>query len=884
MSMSHVVDTLEHYEEVISWVNDALTPNYVEESTPDQGVPDLTELDQLITQLLTTLDIGAEDTSSQLERIIDDVSRGIPRVAYDLHFMKDGASTLQNVLLSVLEKSRDTAPEDTSTALDTLHHLDTIKIHMEAAREVLREAENWSTLEQEVTSLIAEKSYTKAAERLSEANRSMVVFQNTAEYDPRRTLLVNLQNQLEAALSTALLSAINTQDLVACKDYFSIFSIIQRESEFRNYYYASRRSSVVSFWQKAVLSDCGPKSKDDDSLSFTDFLPKFFSTFLSLLNHERGSIVAIFPDPAVTMSQFISSTMSSLQPTMSQRLALFAAHHGDSILPNLISAIRVTEEFANGVHKMIEKMTLTASPLLLPGQPGFSSEKSQSHRRRSSRMSISMRSGQQRTLTSPAGFLTAAADIVNSMEWDRELFQPFLDHQVDYGSLERRHLEKSLYEIIASDTRGKVQVTDRPRLFRERAIDIFGVAEGSTNRCKSFTHGYGAVGLLQALDGFFQSFIDMWTADLRSEAHAFSPLLNSATEIELADLDYSTQDWSDIQLSLHLLASARSVHERITAFETRLRTYLAQVASHFRLASSDPSNFLVAATKGESQLLEQSLLNSAELHSLLSSIENELTMRDPPFSASLRQQPPSTAPAGPLLANARKSLSTFAHTCQSTMIKTILSPLRKHLTGYAALSSWRSTADPNVAISSNDLQVPTFSLSPTDTVQRVAEVLLNLPRLFEVYAEDDALAFSLETLPYVESPMLKSLTEHPQDVGTQASHRRRPSNILKPATIDAEAVSSTWLISIGQTFLEYLTTDILPSISTLSTAGAAQLLSDLEYLSNIVRAINVEHVVLEKWKTYVGMSQDDGVRLVSEVNLGSLDPVLDIVSKLRGWR
>jgi hypothetical protein len=153
-----------------------------------------------------------------------------------------------------------------------------------------------------------------------------------------------------------------------------------------------------------------------------------------------------------------------------------------------------------------------------------------------------------------------------------------------------------------------------------------------------------------------------------------------------------------------------------------------------------------------------------------------------------------------------------------------------------------------------------------------------------VYAEDDALAFSLETLPHVEAPMLKSLTEQTQDVPSQASHRRRPSSILKPAVIDAEAVSSAWLISIGQTFLEYLTADILPSISTLTAAGAAQLLSDLEYLSNIVRAINVEHVVLEKWKTYVGMNQDDGVKLVNEGNLSSPDPVLDVVSKLRGWR
>jgi hypothetical protein len=62
-----------------------------------------------------------------------------------------------------------------------------MKRHMEAAREVLREAESWSTLELEVTSLLGEQSYAKAAERFSEASESTVAFQNTPEYEPQRT-------------------------------------------------------------------------------------------------------------------------------------------------------------------------------------------------------------------------------------------------------------------------------------------------------------------------------------------------------------------------------------------------------------------------------------------------------------------------------------------------------------------------------------------------------------------------------------------------------------------------------------------------------------------------------------------------------------------------
>jgi hypothetical protein len=397
-----------------------------------------------------------------------------------------------------------------------------------------------------------------------------------------------------------------------------------------------------------------------------------------------------------------------------------------------------------------------------------------------------------------------------------------------------------------------------------------------------FTHGYGVAGLLHALDAFFQSFIDMWTADLESQSHP-SAIQNSVSETELSDLDYTAQDWSDIQLSLHLLASAKSSYDRMSSFETKVRTYLGQVAAHFRLATNDPSNFLIAATKGESQLLEQSALNSSELHAFLLIAENESTIRDPPFSASLRYQPPATTPTESLLINARKSLSNFARTSQSSMAKIILSPFRKHLDGYASLPAWRSTADLNVAISSNDLRVPTFSLSPTEAMQRVAEGLLNLPRLFEVYADDDALAFSLETLPYVEDTMLRIPTEQTQDV-IQASNWRGSSNYTKPALIDAETVTSAWLISLGHTLLDHLTSNILPTITALTVPGAAQLSSDLEYVANIVRALNVEHAPLNKWKSYVGLSQEDGLKLITEGGHGSPDVVLDTVSKQRGWR
>jgi hypothetical protein len=53
------------------------------------------------------------------------------------------------------------------------------------------------------------------------------------------------------------------------------------------------------------------------------------------------------------------------------------------------------------------------------------------------------------------------------------------------------------------------------------------------------------------------------------------------------------------------------------------------------------------------------------------------------------------------------------------------------------------------------LQIPTFSLSTTDTVARVSEGLLNLLRIFEVYAKDEGLGYSVDTLPFVDMDLIR---------------------------------------------------------------------------------------------------------------------------------
>ena len=129
-----LVQSLEDHDDVATRINNVLSPH---EGQDTPKPIDLTEHDKHVTHLLASL-VACQDTLSQLERIIDDVSRGVLRLTYDLHFIRDGALTLQAALTKAQTKSKHSVPDETSAALNHLQYLDTVKVHMEAAREVER--------------------------------------------------------------------------------------------------------------------------------------------------------------------------------------------------------------------------------------------------------------------------------------------------------------------------------------------------------------------------------------------------------------------------------------------------------------------------------------------------------------------------------------------------------------------------------------------------------------------------------------------------------------------------------------------------------------------------------------------------------------------------
>lgn len=912
------------------WLNSLL-------SQSSDGPPTLAALDSTLSKTLTLLDSVTHDTSSLVDRTIDEITRSVPRLTFDLQLMRENALLLQFTLNAIRTRSGGGNGPDSEVTkvMEKLRVLDLVKSRMEAARDVLREAESWSTLESEVTGLVGESAYSKAAERLEEAARSMVVFQNTAEYEGRRALMVSLQNQLEASLSASLVAAINGRDVKACKTFYAIFGQIQREAEFTAYYFGSRRSTLVDSWSSANLIDCAESASSTAApIKFTSFLSTFYTSLHSLLSEERSYLPAIFPQPAPTLSSFVQTTLEGLTPSLPTRLGAIAERYGPGVLPELILAFRATEEFAVQVDRIIIKLaapspsTPSAAPPPSPGTPHPPSTPSKKTRRLSQRLSISKRlSSRSISFSSgqtPSFFDGSASSADGDGEaeairpWETAIFEPFLDSQVEYPQLERQYLGseigreeagKDIIEsILSSALSGSSSGSTSTSGLAELVGKVFIMMEEAVGRCLGLTHGYGAVGLVQAVESGLVDFMERRRRELEGATRGGVKGRRGAPreqededEAVMEGLEYSTEDWTTFQFGLRLLDTCRHIHDRLGAFEGRLRSRLTVLAHTVRDAREDPRGYTIpGTTKGAVLMLRQSTLNSTELFALLEPLEKA---HDGPGSSSYLSSS-STPPPPPLLPKARLSTTSFTRSTQLFLHSTILAPLLSHLADYSNLSTWTTTTDQRPgAKGAFDLNIPTFSLSPTETISRVGEGLFNLPRLFEVYADDDALGFSIETLPFVDeeelralqappSPGLPSAPTHrisdslssPQPPSSPSLNRRAPPAPVAP--LSAETVISTWLTSLTLSLLSHLTTTTLPSITRLTRHGALQLVSDLDYISNVARALDVESPEeLEAWRESASIEErEKWVEREGEERSAGERKVWERVARIRGWR
>ncbi|CAB4418945.1 unnamed protein product [Rhizophagus irregularis] len=917
---------------VKSWINEALSVavsnsnsviDHVDNKKPREF--ELLELEKHTSTLIEKLQFLNQEISNRLERTVEDVTKSMPRIITDLQVMQEDATKLKSGV-SLVKSQLNNVEEGTEKALDRLKYLDLVKTRMEASRDVLKEAENWSNLEQEASNIFASQDYQKAGARLMEAEKSLVIFQNTPEYEERRKLLTELQNQLEATVSPQLVNALNQHDISACQKFYQIFNQIGRKKDFSNYYYGSRKAPLVKMWQYALLTDIPPSLSGavgnvvggggSDSFNneptspkspttqihlqrqfqpqfpkkFTEFLQEFYDKLFVILNQEHTWCGNVFPDTNETLMSLIENIFNSLKPSLSVRLTGLVEFYKEECLPEIINAWVISESFGRQMEKVL------FNPIQISS--GMSSSINGAGGKSTSVSAL--------TSASVSGKSPSRANLIT---WGNVVFEPFSEYQHDYSEYEKNYLIILLKKTI-SEKKKKAGTSDLAKVMSEIIGEIFTMSESALERCMKLTYGFGGIGLIEVLNFFFISFIKEYQTlleQLRLDCGLDGSLGGIGNLAGTSALDkeengsvndyfdfdqdkLQQEDWSNFHIGLKLLATCRITSERLSEVEEKVKNNLIKVKDLLMLESLDDDlewyerrSSVTSSLEGQNKksnstgtqssllLLRQSPLNSYNLNELLTNIETKQ-----------------------ILSPSIKSVETFIRLCQRFVFDTIFLPIAKHLTNLPNMEVWNSVVE-KAKISPFKIQIPTFSLQPNEYITRIGEHLLTLPQQFEVYADDKSLAFSIKSLPYSDEKPIQEkevkdlkedkkeglITEDDEEVkATSSITIANESNIITEESsvsqldddeISTDEVTHAWITSVARGTIHAILEKIF-TIPQLSSHGTRQLLTDLGYLANVLSTLDISPTrELEKTVKVLEMDEDQVFKVLRNKDKNNIE-------------
>ncbi|GHJ86056.1 hypothetical protein NliqN6_2458 [Naganishia liquefaciens] len=1008
---------------------------------------DLHDLEKRVLGLGTTLSLITQDTSTSLERTINEISRTVPRLGWDLQYLRDGADEVRNVLGNVQGKviaSHEGQEDDEDErVLKRLEYLDTIKTRMELARDVLKEAESWSTLEPQVHSYLSDPaaisngdgtvdaaSYLgvqKAVRRLHEARTSLQVFRKTpAEWNARNRLLTSLEDEAERRLTTLLNDAMardgkpeelatpgsaakddlatlglqlddaarrllgkgsasrtESQDAVGSPTISAIHALfheISRPASFTSAYFRNRRRSIEEAWTSVKLIEDSNSNTAEAGIRTAAFLKQFYDDFLRILRAERINLPMLFTqelstdnqenrssvksDPVELLVDFLHTTLTSLTPSLPQRLDQVIAYAGNQALLQLIPCWTASVEFAREVEGSLLELHRAERERL-----GTTDQRNDANGTRSRRGSISSNSGRPPSivfasspsavlnqsplaasapstaeLRSRSGSVTSSIEPGNTntrkhqrrysragpsgllgvdalaagvhatasgmppqkqqtdglaqglpVDWDIPIYDPFVPFISDYGAIERR----LILDIYASDSIFKapadsdsLTVREMARLLRDRAGRAQQMATQIKARAEMFTGSWAVIEAIENTSVLFslvsrdsQKDIEVVmnrTAQAGStgrEGNAGKGVIDKSLRDELDDLDGYVGDggagegdvWAAFADGLNLLSGVREIARSLAATTKEETDWIKVLSAHDRVADA------AKLTRGGRKVLIQSTLNSMARTTLLDS-QN----------------------IAPHTRQAQDAIDQLTAVTQRLLIFLLLKTPYDILRGYPTLPVWsqqekqqrRPPGMPN-------LQVPTFSRSPTDEITRVTETVLGVLRILEVCAgEDDGImSWQIGKLEGVQEEMLLEAMQSQEAAGTDAlgivtqtamfpttHHSLTTADAPQPVAIPQELVLQAWITSLTMTLLGHVTRDVLPAFSRpLSNTGVSQLSADLGYLSNAMRALDVESPDMERFRRALNCtSESDLAEAARDMGEEARD-IVKQVQELRGW-
>lgn len=378
------------------------------------------------------------------------------------------------------------------------------------------------------------------------------------------------------------------------------------------------------------------------------------------------------------------------------------------------------------------------------------------------------------------------------------LYDPYKSYQLQYGELEEAYL---LIQISAVPLEHG-EVIDCVEELSHSVGKLFGLASAAVERCIRLTDGLAVCGLLRALKALFTKYVSDFSTTLQS-------IRKKCKLEETPSSSVFQEDWTAFQNSVRIIATCGELLRQCGAFEQQLSNKILGTAGKYLSESYSPRS-LAGIQEASSADRKNATKNPWQEYNYLQRGDVAEYNNLMEILYSLKEKGTGNSN---LLSEPRTALTRLNQQANQLAFDSVFLQIKHQL---CLVSKMESQDAPGIGESYTE-DLPTFSLSPQEYITNIGQYLMSLPLHLEPFVtqEDPALEMALHAgkLPF------------PPEQGDDLP--------------ELDNTADYWLGSIARATMQTYCDAIL-LIPQLSPRSTKQLVTDIEYLSNVMDALGLQ--------------------------------------------
>lgn len=237
-----------------------------------------------------------------------------------------------------MKRDIEKVEHDTAESMALLVELDEIKSRMQATTDALAEADNWTTLAENVDAAFAADDLKNVATSLLGMKRSLIVLSDTPDFAERSELLQLRQRQFEAKVTPELEAAFVGHELERAKECVAMMRDIDREGEVLGVYSRCHEKQLLGQWRDL----CG-----NVALSLDAVLTQYHDKLAALGAQEQSWCNDLFGNDEM-LCALLAQLLTGRKPSLQQRITEDLASGTDQ-LARLIQLHALSKQFLDAL-------------------------------------------------------------------------------------------------------------------------------------------------------------------------------------------------------------------------------------------------------------------------------------------------------------------------------------------------------------------------------------------------------------------------------------------------------------------------------------------------------------------------------------------------------